>query len=107
VVAALDLEPGWKPISACAEDNPDRVLTDVRLFKHWPSGTPAVCTGLCDDYGYKLGGVENGTECYCGNGYKSGVLIERPASECSTPCPDTPGVTCGGPFRIQMYGLSP
>jgi hypothetical protein len=104
---ALKLPTGWKQLSACAEDTSDRVFIDAVDTSTYPaSNTPATCAAACAARGFTKAGVEYGWECWCGNTFRSTTLIERPAADCAYACPDSPGVTCGGPFTIQLYELS-
>jgi hypothetical protein len=98
------LPPKWKQVSACAQDSSDRLFEDASHMDAGDHIDPAYCAAYCADYRFTMAGVEYGTECWCGHGFKS-PLIERPMSECAMRCNDYPGLTCGGPDRIQVYGL--
>jgi hypothetical protein len=104
VPKALALPTRWKQIFACAQDSSDRVFGDLTKVDI-VSNTPATCAAICYGRGYKLAGVEYGSECYCGNYFNLAVPTQRPVSDCSYACPNSPGVTCGGPFAVQIYGL--
>jgi hypothetical protein len=98
------LPPRWKQISACAVDSSARLFFGTEQIS-LGSLTPEYCARYCATYYYSVAGVEYGRECWCGGGIKIGELVERPASECAMPCPEpNPGLTCGGPDRIQVYG---
>ncbi|KAL9614738.1 MAG: hypothetical protein Q9167_000807 [Letrouitia subvulpina] len=54
------------------------------------------------------GGMEYGTECYCGDVVdidKNGGL-PKPESDCKTTCPGDPRYVCGGGSRISYYAWS-
>jgi hypothetical protein len=104
VPKALALPTRWKQIFACAQDSSDRVFGDSTKVDI-VSNTPATCAAICYGQGYKLAGVEYGSECYCGNYFNLAVPTQLPVSDCSYACPNSPGVTCGGPFAVQIYGL--
>ncbi|KAK4096677.1 carbohydrate-binding module family 50 protein [Parathielavia hyrcaniae] len=61
--------------------------------------TPGVCAGLCE--GYRFLGVENGEQCWCGNGFD--VSKRAAAGECGTSCVGDGEVVCGGGWRISVY----
>ncbi|KAK4118393.1 WSC-domain-containing protein, partial [Parathielavia appendiculata] len=61
--------------------------------------TPLMCAQQC--CGYRLFGVENGEECWCGDSLDTSKQTR--AGECSTPCTGDGDVQCGGNWRINVY----
>ncbi|KAL8809186.1 MAG: hypothetical protein Q9200_003633 [Gallowayella weberi] len=66
------------------------------------------CLKRCSDFGYMAGGMEYGTECWCGDVVDietaGGTL--RPETECKTTCPGDPRYYCGGGSRLTYYAWS-
>ncbi|OBT53051.1 hypothetical protein VE04_07542 [Pseudogymnoascus sp. 24MN13] len=65
--------------------------------------TPKVCTDACSAAGYRLSGLQYGSECYCDNAIRNGHALT--SSGCTMPCPGAPSIMCGGSDRINLYRL--
>ncbi|KAJ3558448.1 hypothetical protein NM688_g925 [Phlebia brevispora] len=90
---------GWAVASACAIDDPSRVLNnDVTTLLS--DNSPANCIMQCIGGGYQYAGVEYGDECHCGTGFSA---ASADPSECNLPCAGNGGYTCGGSWRIEIY----
>ncbi|TFK94927.1 WSC-domain-containing protein [Polyporus arcularius HHB13444] len=95
----------WTPVLPCASDTPARVLTNVRTHT-LANNTPAACIALCDASpgAYTYAGVEYADECHCGTGLAPSPPPQAaPAAECDMPCMGDADLSCGGPWRIQIY----
>lgn len=70
--------------------------------------THLVCNGMCQGYSYF--GVENGSECYCGNNPNPPQGRAHPRS-CNVPCSGNVSQVCGGPSQLSVFktnsGASP
>ncbi|KAF7290351.1 hypothetical protein HMN09_01293100 [Mycena chlorophos] len=72
----------------------------------YPTNNSATtCLDQCAAFGYTVGGMEYGEECYCGD--ESDVIAANvtfaPESDCNLPCPGDPIHLCGAGNRIQYY----
>jgi hypothetical protein len=94
----------WFRIYECAIDNADRVFRSPFEFYKFQNNTPAACATLCDSRNFTFAGLEFGEECFCGNGFVRPWLPSSPASECNTTCTGDSNQTCGGDYRIAIYG---
>lgn len=69
--------------------------------------TPARCQGLCQKNGFAYAGVENGRECWCGEGIQDGDVTNgngpAAADACNTPCSGDGAQFCGAGARIYLY----
>lgn len=101
--APLDLPDNWSVAVPCAVDTASRVIAnDVTTILS--DNTPGNCAAFCQEQGYAYAGVEYADECHCGTGFAGGVAPDSaPASDCSMPCDEDKGLTCGGSWRIQIY----
>ncbi|RDB18582.1 hypothetical protein Hypma_000329 [Hypsizygus marmoreus] len=65
------------------------------------TNTVETCLDACSAAGYPLGGVEFGSECFCGNA----ILYNYGLSEsgCSFSCSGNPDEICGGAGAINIY----
>ncbi|KAJ6574202.1 copper radical oxidase [Mycena capillaripes] len=72
----------------------------------YPTNNSATtCLSQCATFGYTVGGMEFGQECYCGDlsdVEAAGVQL-APDSDCNMPCTGDPIHLCGGGNRIQYY----
>ena len=105
VASSTDLPLGWSVRVPCAIDNPNRILK-VSSVTYLPTTTPSSCTAQCAAQGFSFAGIEYGDECYCGSGFQDNVA--PPAadpSECNMACAGNATLTCGGPWRMQIYSV--
>ncbi|XP_046544847.1 integumentary mucin C.1-like [Haliotis rubra] len=88
----------------CYFDDWGRVLPYGHLVDR-STMTSEKCMLNC--YGnYSHFGIEDGTECFCGNEIKSGYS-KKGDNECPKTCPGDSGSRCGGPWRISIYMIVP
>ncbi|KAE9374286.1 WSC-domain-containing protein [Stipitochalara longipes BDJ] len=76
------------------------VLTQVNT--HGELLTPESCQTACIDLGFTMAGTEKGTECWCGNIFKTG----SPSHACNSPCSGDSSQMCGGNNRINLYEIT-
>lgn len=100
--SSTELPQGWSLNVACAVDNPNRVLK-VTSVTYLPTTTPASCTAQCAAAGFSFAGIEYGDECYCASGFQDGNPPTADVSECNMACAGNSTLTCGGPWRMQIY----
>lgn len=64
------------------------------------------CTSGCQGSGFAIAGLQNGTQCFCGNALsgQSAVLIVDGA--CRLPCPGNLGEVCGGYSRLSIFSAA-
>ncbi|KAJ5974956.1 hypothetical protein N7481_008663 [Penicillium waksmanii] len=94
---------GWEWIG-CTVDNAGGIRILTGSSSRGPDMTPEKCIQNCKADGYKIAGLENSLECYCGN-------ILDPANEpkttpmgnCLYPCSGDSGQNCGGYGFIGLY----
>ncbi len=60
--------------------------------------TRRICQVACEKSGYRLSGVEYGSQCFCDNA-NAGTLA---SSGCNMPCAGNAGEMCGGSDRINV-----
>jgi hypothetical protein len=63
--------------------------------------TPPKCRDICKSRGFEISGTQNGNQCYCG---VSTPLKKVADTQWSTPCAGDKTVTCGGSWRLSVYG---
>lgn len=51
--------------------------------------------------GYKVFGIESGSECFCGDAIRS-ASVTTDDSECDFVCPGDSSEKCGGPNRLDV-----
>nr|POE47016.1 wsc domain-containing protein [Quercus suber] len=66
------------------------------------SNTIELCTNACVADGYSIAGMENGSQCWCGNSVqnKAAVVVD---TSCNIPCPGNTKEVCGGPTRLSLF----
>lgn len=63
------------------------------------------CLGLCKSYGYPVGGMEYGRECYCGDPSDVTAAMSTKVAEgdCTAACTGNASAICGGGNRLSLY----
>ncbi|KAF7361017.1 hypothetical protein MSAN_01131900 [Mycena sanguinolenta] len=72
----------------------------------YPTNNSATtCLSQCAAFGYTVGGMEYGEECYCGDvsDVEAAGVGFAPESDCNLPCPGDPIHLCGAGNRISYY----
>lgn len=89
-------------VHGCAVDSNDRLLTGWSdLAMH--SLSIDSCLQICEERGFKFGGVEYGEQCYCGNTIPSQIHFD--SALCTMPCSGNAAETCGGFWGMQLFEL--
>jgi hypothetical protein len=95
-------ESGWAWIG-CTGDNQGGVRVLTGDDTNEDDLTVESCLKFCGDGGFSIAGVENGSECYCGDSLANGKPSALPMGECFTPCVGKDSENCGGYGYIGLY----
>src|ERR1700683_1856182 len=102
--------PGYA-YNGCYPDGEARLLNDAFLNSS-SSMTIQVCCAYCTNFGgrssnqfYRLAGVENGNECYCGSNYAFDPG-EKNQGACKINCIGDSTQNCGGNGYIAIYNAT-
>ena len=89
----------------CANETKPRALSGAS-YSSSTLMTVESCQSFCSSNtnNYALAGLENGQECYCGNGLQSYSAVGY--AQCSKPCKGNSSEICGGSSRISLYNLT-
>ena len=97
--------PGSWTYQGCIQDN----INDKRTFQ-WELMFPgtnnaSTCLNACAEFGYMAGGLEYGSECYCGDidGITAAGAQTLPESQCDVACAGNPSYLCGGGSKLSWY----
>jgi hypothetical protein len=86
------------PYLGCWRDAVNRVLpTPISA----PNMTVGKCVASCQDRGFSYAGLQNGSQCFCGNSYQR--LEKLDDSNCQTPCAGNHDESCGGWWANSVY----
>ncbi len=85
----------------CFADSMTRDLSDSEYNSQM--NTPELCINTCGKAGYDFAGVQNGSECYCGDAYGG----QGPSDGCLDPCSGDATELCGGSFNNSVYATAP
>ncbi|GFZ47836.1 hypothetical protein JCM24511_05583 [Saitozyma sp. JCM 24511] len=91
------LPAGWADLG-CMVDSNSRLLSVY--IGNSIKNTAATCIQRCAAAGYTYAGTEWSTECYCAKRIKSTATT----TGCNMPCTGDLKSTCGGFYRINVYG---
>ncbi|EME46792.1 hypothetical protein DOTSEDRAFT_169606 [Dothistroma septosporum NZE10] len=61
------------------------------------------CTNACNDNGFSIAGMMNGTQCLCGNALNGASAVTIVDSACRTVCPGNVNEVCGANQRLSVY----
>ncbi|KAI4190389.1 MAG: hypothetical protein L6R41_000841 [Letrouitia leprolyta] len=95
--------PGkWEYQGCVAEPNGGRIWKWQTILKN---NTATECLNRCAKFGFMAGGMEYGTECFCGDvvDIDNNKGLVKPESDCKTVCPGDPTAYCGGGSRLTWY----
>ncbi|CDZ98531.1 beta-1,6-N-acetylglucosaminyltransferase, contains WSC domain [Phaffia rhodozyma] len=88
----------------CRSDSWTRTLDASTLYSSFAM-TLDLCIRTCDSANYTYAGVEDGTECYCGNSVlESSTYL--PLSSCTYSCGGFSSSICGGYWALSLYQKS-
>ncbi|KAF7323641.1 Copper radical oxidase-like protein [Mycena kentingensis (nom. inval.)] len=98
-----DLPGEWVYQGCLEESTTGRVFP--WLIELTTNNSATTCLSQCAAFGYTAGGMQFGSQCFCGDVSdveKSGLGILDEES-CPIPCSGDPFHLCGGAFRIQYH----
>lgn len=101
------LKEGWNVLGCYKDLYPanDRILQEIQPIDD--SLTVERCQTTCFVKGYKFSGVEDGRECWCGNGIQvPSANIAVSMSDCSKSCPGKKSQKCGAGARAILSQFS-
>ncbi|KXT07836.1 hypothetical protein AC579_1884 [Pseudocercospora musae] len=64
------------------------------------------CTSGCQGAGYAIAGVQNSTQCLCGNALNSQSAVLVVDSSCRLPCPGNGYEICGSNNRLSIFSAT-
>lgn len=68
--------------------------------------TPDKCQAACAAQGFRLAGLEFGTQCFCGAALQNGAAPAGPGS-CNLACAGDATQVCGGANALSLYEVTP
>ena len=101
VPTSTDETSEWARLG-CAVDSFDRILTGWSNLAY-PGLSVDKCLAECEAKGFIYGGVQGGTECFCGA--KPSRAYQYNPNNCDVPCPGDNTETCGGGWGLELYQL--
>ncbi|KAI4226013.1 MAG: hypothetical protein L6R40_008313, partial [Gallowayella cf. fulva] len=89
----------------CANETTPRALP-AASYTNTTGMTLSSCQAFCSSptNNYALAGLENGQECYCGNGLQNYAALGFPG--CNKPCKGNASEICGGTSRLSVWNLT-
>ena len=64
------------------------------------------CTSGCQGAGFAIAGLQNSTQCYCGNALNGQSAVTVVDSTCRLPCPGNGAEICGGNMRLSVFSAA-
>ncbi|KAB8297713.1 hypothetical protein EYC80_001520 [Monilinia laxa] len=94
---------GWTPLG-CYNDSVNARTLNTQIYSiAGTSMSVDACLSACIFGGYKLSGVEYGSECYCDHEIEN---YGAPATGCTMACTGNSTEFCGGPGRLNAYNYT-
>jgi len=70
----------------------------------WSNLTVAICRNGCDAHGYAYAAMQNGHDCFCGNGFgNKTLLVVQAGGDCKTACAGNSAEYCGGSSHNSIF----
>ncbi|WPH02215.1 Hypothetical protein R9X50_00507000 [Acrodontium crateriforme] len=97
--------PGSWKYSGCVSDNAQGTRALPYQIISATNNSAEFCLSQCSAFGYMVGGMEYGEECYCGDldNLSAGGSISEPEGDCNMACSGNGSYICGGGNRISLY----
>ena len=86
-----------------ANQIPKTALSLANLLFDNSSNTLESCTTGCVNAGYTVAGVQNSTQCYCGNSMNSASAVLVVDNSCRLTCAGNTAEICGGNNRLSVF----
>ncbi|KAH8814496.1 copper radical oxidase [Flagelloscypha sp. PMI_526] len=99
-VTQTDNLPGRWKYKGCLQDNGPLLPNKLVLTTN---NSATNCLTQCSTYGYPIGGMEYGEECWCGDPTDIANAPFVAESDCSDPCSGDPIHLCGNGNRLSLY----
>lgn len=99
VVPAVAVAQGAGGYLGCYADKPQRDINTQ--YTSNGSMTIEACSATCRRQGYKVAGLQYGSQCFCGNRYGR----YGKSSACNMPCAGNKSQTCGGTWANSVYSI--
>ncbi|KAJ5379806.1 glycoside hydrolase superfamily, partial [Penicillium cataractarum] len=88
----------------CYLDPKVTILTAAKLSTI--AMTPQYCANWCGQRGFAYGGIEFGTQCFCGNMPDFSTASKTNDTSCNSRCSTEPSSSCGGTYVMSLYKIS-
>ncbi|KAF8259517.1 WSC domain-containing protein [Lactarius quietus] len=99
-----DVLPTGMSLLGCYTYNPSAPALTSEGYTDLISMTVDNCVEICQNSNHAYAGLENGTNCYCGNVLTQGTVLASSGENCSTNCVGDPSEICGGNGFLSLYG---
>ncbi|KAE8368166.1 glycoside hydrolase superfamily [Aspergillus caelatus] len=93
-----------KSYVGCYVDPKVTILTAAKLSTI--GMTPQYCANWCGQRGFVYGGIEFGTQCFCGSMPDFSTATKTNDSNCNSRCATEPSSSCGGGYVMSLYKIS-
>ncbi|KAJ5900747.1 uncharacterized protein N7473_004817 [Penicillium subrubescens] len=93
-----------KSYVGCYLDPKVTILTAAKLSTI--GMTPQYCANWCGQRGFAYGGIEFGTQCFCGSTPDFSLATKTNDSSCNSKCATEPSSSCGGGYVMSLYKIS-
>ncbi|KFY12446.1 hypothetical protein V492_03851 [Pseudogymnoascus sp. VKM F-4246] len=87
----------------CYDDPHVSILSDAKLSTI--AMTPQFCANWCGQRGFAHGGIEFGTQCFCGSTPNLSQATKVDDSRCSSKCTTEPSSSCGATYVMSLYEI--
>ncbi|KAK5163127.1 uncharacterized protein LTR77_010911 [Saxophila tyrrhenica] len=86
----------------CWIDSMARTLSGK--FSRSSTNSPQSCADNCGNMGYKYFGLEDTSQCFCGNNINP-MAQKTNGKDCDDTCPGDPSKSCGGTDFMNLYSI--
>ncbi|KAK0560767.1 hypothetical protein OC861_006141 [Tilletia horrida] len=90
----------------CWNDTNPNLRTLSTLYQSESTVTVEGCVRSCTNAGYPISGLENGQDCWCGNGLSPGT-VKVDDGQCNYACAGNSLEYCGGNLVMVTYSANP
>ena len=99
--SATNLPAGWAYKGCWIDGANGRILATQEPDSQ--TNTIEACVATCKTAGYKVAGLEYGSQCFCGNSIVNGGVLATSDSDCNVACSGAANEKCGAGNRMSIY----
>ncbi|KAI5359257.1 Putative carbohydrate-binding WSC, alpha/Beta hydrolase [Septoria linicola] len=97
---------GWTYQGCWTDQQPKTAAALETLLYDNAGNSIEGCTSGCQGAGWAIAGLQNGSQCFCGNALRGESAVAVVDSTCRLACPGNGAEMCGGASRLSVFSAA-